>query len=51
VNDICRLPAGAVARPLPELQPLSYYLLQGRRAGLMPGAAELKKLIVESFAT
>jgi DNA-binding transcriptional LysR family regulator len=50
VNDICRIPRGAVARPLPELPSLSYYLLHGRRAGLSPAAEELKRSIVDTFA-
>ena len=51
VNDICRIPAGAVARPLSGMPALSYYLLHSKRAPLMPGAAELKRLIGEAFAT
>jgi LysR family transcriptional regulator, low CO2-responsive transcriptional regulator len=50
VNDICRIPRGAVARPLHELPSLSYYLLHGRRVRLSAAAEDLKASIVETFA-
>jgi DNA-binding transcriptional LysR family regulator len=49
VNDICRLPAGVTARPLPELPAIDYHLLEppGRRR---PAPVEaLRALIIEAF--
>jgi DNA-binding transcriptional LysR family regulator len=50
VNDTCRLPRGAVARPLPALPALQYYVLHKARLGLAPPAEALRALIVEAFA-
>jgi len=49
VNDICRIPRGAIARPLPELPALPYYVLHGSRLGLSAPAQELRSSIIETF--
>jgi len=49
VNDICRIPARAAARPIPELPPLAYHVLH--RHGLDPDdpAAALARLAIDAF--
>jgi DNA-binding transcriptional LysR family regulator len=49
VNDICRLPAGVTAVPMPELPAIDYYVLEpaGRRRGASIEA--LRALIIEAF--
>jgi DNA-binding transcriptional LysR family regulator len=49
VNDICRIPRGAVARPLPELPALSYYVLHRRHLGLSAPAQALRAQIIETL--
>jgi DNA-binding transcriptional LysR family regulator len=49
VNDICRLPAGTTAVPIPELPAIDYYVLEpaGRRR---PASVEaMRALIIEAF--
>jgi hypothetical protein len=50
VNDTCRLPRGTVARPIPELPALQYYVLHRARLGLSPAAVALRALVAEEFA-
>ena len=45
VNGCCRVPAGFVARPLPELPRLRYYLAHRRQTPLAPAALELRKTL------
>jgi hypothetical protein len=49
VNDICRLPAGTTAVPVPELPAIDYYLLEpaGRRRAA--STESLRALIIEAF--
>ena len=49
VNDICRLPAGTTAVPIPELPAIDYYLLEpaGRRRATH--AESLRALIIGTF--
>ena len=49
VNDICRLPAGTVAVPIPELPAIDYYLLEsvGRRRAA--SVESLRAVIIEAF--
>jgi DNA-binding transcriptional LysR family regulator len=49
VNDICRLPAGTIAVPMPELPAIDYYLLEpaGRRRGA--SIETLRALIIDCF--
>jgi DNA-binding transcriptional LysR family regulator len=49
VNDVCRLPAGTTARPVPELPAIDYYVLEpsaGRRSAPVD---ELRAVIIEAF--
>jgi LysR family transcriptional regulator, low CO2-responsive transcriptional regulator len=49
VNDICRLPVGTTARPIPELPPIDYYLVEPS-AGRRPEAVErLRARVVDAF--
>jgi DNA-binding transcriptional LysR family regulator len=50
VNDICRIPSGATARPLPEIPALRYYLLHRTRLPLSQAAEELRRLIIGAFS-
>jgi hypothetical protein len=49
VNDICRLPTGTTAVPIPELPAIDYYLLEpaGRRRSAHVDS--LRALIVDAF--
>lgn len=49
VNDICRVPAGAVARPIPALPSLGYWLLHRRDLDDADPAADLRDPIVDAF--
>jgi hypothetical protein len=49
VNDICRIPTGAVARPMPELATLTYWLLHRRDLEATDPAANLRQPIVDAF--
>lgn len=49
VNDICRAPRGAVARALPELPSLGYWLLHRRTLDERDPAAALREPIIEAF--
>jgi LysR family transcriptional regulator, low CO2-responsive transcriptional regulator len=49
VNDICRAPAGALTRPIPELPSLGYWLLHRRELDETDPAADLREPIVEAF--
>jgi DNA-binding transcriptional LysR family regulator len=49
VNDICRIPAGAVARPVPELPTLGYWLLHRRDLEESDPAAKLRQPIIDAF--
>jgi DNA-binding transcriptional LysR family regulator len=49
VNDICRIPRGAVARPLAGLPALSYYVLHRSHLGLSAPAERLRRLIIEGL--
>jgi len=49
VNDICRIPGGAVGRPLAGIPAIGYYLLHARRMPLSAPAQALKSLIVGAF--
>ena len=46
VNGICKPPAGAVLRPIPELGSVTYKLLSRRRGALSSAALELKETIM-----
>jgi DNA-binding transcriptional LysR family regulator len=50
VNDICRVPAGATARPLSEIPALRYYVLHRTQLPLSPPAEHLRRLIIETLA-
>jgi DNA-binding transcriptional LysR family regulator len=50
VNDICRIPSGATARPLAEIPALRYYVLHRRQLPLAPPAARLRGLIVAALS-
>jgi DNA-binding transcriptional LysR family regulator len=50
VNDICEPPPGTVARPIPELPPIDYNLVQRTGAVPSPDAERLRALIVAAFA-
>jgi DNA-binding transcriptional LysR family regulator len=45
VNDICRVPRGALSRPLPELPALDYYVVSRASHELSSAALELKASI------
>jgi DNA-binding transcriptional LysR family regulator len=45
VNDICRVPRGALSRPLTELPTLDYYVVSRASRELSAGARELKASI------
>jgi len=45
VNDICRVPRGALARPLPELASLDYYVAQRTGLELSKPALDVKAMI------
>jgi hypothetical protein len=49
VSDFCRVPAGAVARPLPEFTPLGYSLIQRAGTDLPEPARRLRALVTEAF--
>jgi DNA-binding transcriptional LysR family regulator len=49
VNDICRIPRSAVARPLSGLPALSYYVLHRNHLGLSAPAERLRQLIIEGL--
>ena len=49
VNDICRAPAGAVARRLPELPSLGYWLLHRRDLDDTDPAVDLREPIMDAF--
>lgn len=49
VNDICRVPPGAVARSLPELPTLSYWLLHRRDLEPTDPAYALRQPIIDAF--
>jgi LysR family transcriptional regulator, low CO2-responsive transcriptional regulator len=49
VNDTCRAPAGAVARAVPELPSLAYWLLHRRDLDDFDPATELRAPIVDAF--
>jgi DNA-binding transcriptional LysR family regulator len=51
VNDICRPPAGTIARPLPDLPSLSYWLLHRRDLDASDPASTLREPIVDAFRT
>lgn len=46
VNELCELPRGVVARPIPELGTVTYRLLRRRSARLTPAAERLAAAIV-----
>jgi LysR family transcriptional regulator, low CO2-responsive transcriptional regulator len=50
VNDVCRIPHGTVARQLPEIPSLNYYVLHERRRKLSGPAQALRRLIVDTFS-
>ena len=49
VNDTCRIPRGAVARPVPELARLPYWALHRRGLAVDDPAADLLARIVDAF--
>jgi DNA-binding transcriptional LysR family regulator len=49
VNDICPVPRGCVARPLPELAPLAYYVLHRDDLGADDPAAALARAALDAF--
>jgi DNA-binding transcriptional LysR family regulator len=49
VNGCCRLPAGLVGRPLPELPRVSYYIVERRRARLSEAAGRLRRTLLAAF--
>jgi LysR family transcriptional regulator, low CO2-responsive transcriptional regulator len=49
VNDICRVPGGAVGRPLSGIPAVGYHVVHARRMPLSAPAQALKRLIVEAF--
>jgi DNA-binding transcriptional LysR family regulator len=49
VNDICPVPRGCVARPLRELAPLAYYVLQRRGGAPDDPAAALARSAAAAF--
>ena len=50
VNDVCRLPAGVVGRPVPELPAIDYQLLEAMGGRLGAAGERLRAAIVEAFA-
>lgn len=49
VSDFCRLPKGAVARPLPDFAPMGYALVERAGAELPEPARRLRELVMEAF--
>ncbi|HET7925079.1 MAG TPA: LysR family transcriptional regulator substrate-binding protein [Rhodanobacteraceae bacterium] len=47
VNECCRMPAGVVARPMPELPAVQYHLFHARK-GLPDGATALKGALLQT---
>jgi LysR family transcriptional regulator, low CO2-responsive transcriptional regulator len=50
VNDICRIPRAAVARPITGIPSVGYFVLHGRRLGLSEPAQVVRGLILETFS-
>jgi DNA-binding transcriptional LysR family regulator len=50
VNDICPAPRGTVARRIPELPSIDYYVVHRRGAVLPPAATQLRAAIVSAFS-
>lgn len=51
VNDICQVPPGTTARPLPELPSLRYYVLHRTQLPLSRAAEELRRLVIGAFSS
>jgi DNA-binding transcriptional LysR family regulator len=49
VSDFCRVPKGAVARPLPDFAPIGYALVERAGTELPEPARRLRTLVVEAF--